>query len=265
VFIDVHTIYEVNYEAVFDTFSSELEERIKVPEFADTMQNDFSTSSPSHKIASQINLMASLQEFFTYQMGMSGCGIKGVEMLGKVSDWDKLKEKLDRVRKLLAPIEDKLKRQGLDPEWWDHVSDVFENLALTYKQPKTPTVRKFWADILMHSKDWAYGPSGMSRGEVEAYNGWLIKFLLGQDSILVKDMQNEKTLKKLSGLNEVPLNIVMTWCSPPIEDEAQLVSGIMGFTFHPEKATFNGVPSLQPHHMWAMMLPPDSPLRESGD
>lgn len=59
-------IEEANYDDLFQQFSDQLEKSIKVPKFATVMQNDFSTTSGPHKIASQINLMGSLQEFFEY-------------------------------------------------------------------------------------------------------------------------------------------------------------------------------------------------------
>lgn len=66
-------------------------------------------------------------------------------------------------------------------------------------------------------------------------------------------------MEKLSGLNQVPMTITFKYKDPPISDESTLIAGIMGFQLHID--TFNGEPSLQPNHMWAMELPPDSPLR----
>lgn len=66
--LPVHTISEASYDILFASFGQELERRIKVPNYANAMQNDFSTSGSPHAIASQINLMASMQEFFSYEM-----------------------------------------------------------------------------------------------------------------------------------------------------------------------------------------------------
>ena len=84
--LPVYTIYEANYDQLFSSFSSEIKKRIKAPEYAEAMQNDFSTSNSAHMIASQINLMASMQEFFTYTMVCLGCGLRGLEMEGSVDD-----------------------------------------------------------------------------------------------------------------------------------------------------------------------------------
>jgi len=67
---------------------------------------------------------------------------------------------------------------------------------------------------------------------------------------------------RLKGLNSVPLTITKKFLNPPISEEAKLTAGIMGFKIHSgEGCTFNGVPLLQPHHMWALELPANSPIR----
>lgn len=84
--VDVFTIYDVDCDSFFASVTSKIEDQIKVPAYCKAMQNDFSTSSETHCIESEINLMASMQEFFSYEMRLCGCGIKGVEMLGEQED-----------------------------------------------------------------------------------------------------------------------------------------------------------------------------------
>ena len=127
--VPVFNIYQVDYDKHFSCFSSEIEARIKVPEFATQMQHGFSTTTPSQKIASQINLMASVQELFEYHMMLCGCGIKGLEMLGTQADWDHLVEKLQAVEKQLSPISSDI---GLLEKWFRHVEYVFRNIAQSY-------------------------------------------------------------------------------------------------------------------------------------
>ena len=259
--IDVFTIYDVDYESFFADMSSEITSRIKVPKYAGAMQNDFSTSSTTHCIASQINLMAGLGEFFTYESMLTGCGIKGVEMRGKQEDWDNLATKLHIVKEQLEPAKGAL--WGLSDGWWSHVESVFEKLADTYaakSDSQLSQVADFWADILMIGDGWKWGNSGSVKLAAKKYNGWLLKFLTGLDEVLEEDFFRERNMKRLRGMNSVPLKITKTYMKPNVSDEATLTTGIMGFEIH-EKDTFNGVPSLQPHHMWALELPTGSPLR----
>ena len=71
--LPVTNIYDIRYEDLFATFSLEIRQNIKVPAFADCMQSDFSSTTPTHKIASEINLMASMQQFFSYETGRYRC------------------------------------------------------------------------------------------------------------------------------------------------------------------------------------------------
>lgn len=257
--VPVFNIYQVDYDKLFCVFSSEIQDRIKVPEFAAQMQNDFSTTTPSQQVASQINLMASVQEFFSYHSGLCGCGINGLEMRGTQADWDRLVEKLQAVEKQLSPISSDIYLST----WFRHVEYVFRKLAKSYSDPGSKEVNDFWADVLCVGKDWKYGPSGFGGHEVEAYNGWLIKFLTGRDSLWKENLSSSETLRELSGLNTVPMEVSLTYRTPVVSDKSELRAGIMGFLLVEPKETFNHVPALQPNHMWAMMLPPQSPLRDA--
>ena len=106
---------------------------------------------------------------------------------------------------------------------------------------------------------WKYGPSGFGGHAAEEYNGWLVKFLLGYKKVLKEDFFSDRNRERLKGLNSVPMKVTMKYKSPPVSDEARLVAGIMGYELHQD--TFNGIPALQPNHMWAMKLPAGSPLR----
>ncbi|CAB9517568.1 expressed unknown protein [Seminavis robusta] len=259
--VDVFNIYQVDYEDFFSRMSSEITGKLKVPEFAKAMQNDFSTSTTTHGIASQINLMASMQEFFSYEMGLRGCGIKGVEMLGQQEDWDRLVTKIQKVRKELEPIMGSLP-YDVSEDWFDHVEQTYVQLAKTYAAKDSKSLQEaadFWADIFMIGDGWKYGPSGFGGHAAKKYNGWLIQFLTGHESVLEEDFWEDNNREKLKGLNSVPMKVTMKWKQPPVDDKATLVAGIMGFEKHEE--TFNGVPSLQPNHMWAMKLKLSSPLR----
>lgn len=258
--IDVYNIYEVDTEDFFSKMAAEITKRIKVPEYAKAMQHDFSTSNTTHCIASQINLMASMQEFFSYEMGLCGCGIKGVEMLGKQQDWDRLVVKIQQIKKELEPI---LGSLSLGWGWFDHVEFVFCKLAATYAANDEKSLKEaadFWADIFMVGDGWKYGPSGFGGHAAKQYNGWVIEFLTGRESILEEDFWSMDNREELKGLNSVPMKVSMKYKKPRVEGKSTLVAGIMGFVVHQD--TFNQVPALQPNHMWAMKLPPKSPLRQ---
>jgi hypothetical protein len=261
--VEEYYIDDADYDAIFQQISEQLEEKIKIPEYVQCMVNDFSTTTMPSKIASEINLMSSLQEFFQYEIYFMGCGIRSIEMYGDQTDWDRLNQKLLSLQTLLEPI----KHQIYLDKWFQHVSYVFQSLALTRKEPTNPEVKKFWSKIITKSKDKKYENTlyGMGQGRthmVDAYDGWLIKFLTGEDVIKLEDIQDTKSL---SGLNEVPVKVKMIWCDPPVSEEVKLLAGVFGFQLHDGKDSCNGVPSLQPVHMWSMLVRNDSQLTSCHD
>jgi len=135
-------------------------------------------------------------------MGICGCGIKGLEMSGTEQDWVNLKQKLITLRKLLTPIESTL-RLG---SYFEAVEEVFENLHKTFLEDSLMV--KWWSTVLIESKDFEYGPSGMRMEEVDAYNGWLIYFCTGtKGNLKAKDLANGEC-KELSGLSSCPMKII---------------------------------------------------------
>jgi len=102
-----------------------------------------------------------------------------------------------------------------------------------------------------------YGPSGMGGSEVEAYNGWLVYFCRGSKVAIKAQNLAKGDIKELSCLSSCPMKIVDT--RRKIEDNSTLTAGILGHSVYTDSS--NGVPSLQPAHGWALLLPVSSPLR----
>jgi len=249
----VFTIYDVDYKDLFDQFSEGIRRNIKTPEYVQCMQCDFASTTPTQRIASQIALMSSVQEFFDYHMGMCGCGLQGLELLGTEQDWIHLVKKFDDLMELLEPLDGAIK---LPSSWVQQVKIVFKNLLETYQGK--PNAVNWWKDIIMMGKSWEWGPSGMNKIEVESYNGWLILFLTGLKEIKKRKLE-EGDIEEFGGLCDVPLKISLTYVNPPISDQGTLVAGILGFKVHNDAV--NHVPSVQAHHAWGLMLSPSSVLR----
>ena len=89
------SVYDVDYGWFLDQMTQKIAENIKVPNFVDLMKSDYSTSTGTHVIVSEITIMASVQEFFEYEIGMSSCGIPWIiETEGTGEDCTRIKEKL---------------------------------------------------------------------------------------------------------------------------------------------------------------------------
>ena len=226
-------IYTVDYSWFFDQMVKEIQENVKVPEIVDGVTADFSTTTPVQKIVSQITLMYSLQEYFTYGMCV-GCGIPAVEMLGTEDDWSRLTSKLKVLRTLLEPIENDL---GLESKWWDLVEKVFSKLLDTYQGKPD---REWWGHVISYKQVYS---SGFVVDGAYEYGGWIIEFLENTERAV--DIRNMTT-----GVVSVPLNL-----KDPLRgnsDKAILVAGMLGFTFN----NF----TVQPFQGWTLLLSKDSPF-----
>ncbi|XP_046857245.1 uncharacterized protein LOC124450646 [Xenia sp. Carnegie-2017] len=230
--VNSNNIYDVNYSSFFDAMSHEISKNVKVPGYIYLITADFSSSTPVQKIVSQIALMSSLQEFFTYRMRLM-CGIPAVEMLGTEEDWRKLIGKLDALQNLLKPIEHEL---GIPQEWWKLAENIFKKLLATYcGEPDC----EWWSKIVSEEN---FG-SGKLR-----FAGWIPRFMEKTEYSVHK---NSFT----SGLVTVPLTL-----SHPsgLADEAALVAGCLGYNIHEND---DNIPSVQPYQGWCLMLPKNSPFR----
>merc|ERR1719502_1725147 len=175
-------------------------------------------------------------------MVLRGCGLKGLEMCGAEDDWARLSHKLQTLKNLLLPVEETLCLQ----EVFNTAAEVFHNLYQTYLNKNPEVMRKFWADVLIQGKEYEYGPSGRRGKDVDAYNGWLVKFTTGCRSIKKENIHN----MELSALTACPVKVMEAWKCPPESHDYTFVGGMLGYSVHEE--TPNGAVSLQPAHGWCM-------------
>merc|ERR1719495_116282 len=157
---DINTI---DYSWLFDQFSEGIKNNINVPEYVQQIIPDFTTTTSIHKIVSQITLMTSVQEFFSYGL-VAGCGIPAIEMKGTLDDWINLGLKIKALRKTLKPIGEELRLDHDDEDktyydeyygeweqereqesWWDHVENIAEELLKTFNGDADES---FWSQII---------------------------------------------------------------------------------------------------------------------
>ena len=95
-------LYGVDYSWFLDQMTDQMARNINVPNFVDVLKADYSMSTKTHVIGSQITVMTSLQEYFEYEM-MFMCGIPSLEMEGDEEDWKLMKRKFLQLKDLLKP------------------------------------------------------------------------------------------------------------------------------------------------------------------
>ena len=122
------SIYHTDYNQFFGEMSRQIRANINKPLYTKAMESDFSSSTPEHKIVSNIMLMYSFKEYFDYVSNLF-CGIPGVIMMGKEIDWENMITKLETVESILQPIEEQLKLA----KWFKSSKRVLKELLNTFR------------------------------------------------------------------------------------------------------------------------------------
>jgi hypothetical protein len=120
------------------------------------MTADFTTTTSTTKIASQITLMNAVQSYFNYEVVIRGCGIPKITLEGTTKDWEQVLAKTETLRKY-------------ELDWW---VDAMEPILKQFVQASKGKVdKKFWqAMFAHHSEKGGCGPSQ------DIVDGWIIKF-----------------------------------------------------------------------------------------
>merc|ERR1719171_299660 len=69
---------------------------IKDPSVARWLLPDFSTTTPTDRVAASVSVMSTLQAYFDFVCCLC-CGIPKVTLLGSPEDWQRLRSKIDRL------------------------------------------------------------------------------------------------------------------------------------------------------------------------
>ena len=215
----------VDYIMFFRQMTNLIQSNIKVENYVNTIRSNFSTSTETHQIVSEITVMSSMQEFFEYCM-RTCCGIPFVEMEGTEEDWMMMKSKLDDLKKMLEPIHDSI---GLPEAWWIKVELICDRLVETYRGDGD---KKWWSEIFSHQQH------GFGSGAYVTYDGWFLRDLLN----ISKSVKSFASIP--SGLVSVPL----IFNNNGAETKGAIVSGIAGIKID-ERGT---VPVVSSTHGWAI-------------
>ena len=216
---------KIDYASFYRQMTNLIQSNIKVENYVNTVRSNFSTSTDTHRIVSEITIMSSMQEFFEYRMATL-CGIPFVEMEGTEEDWLMLKSKLIELKKMLQPIHEKI---GLNEAWWMKVEMICDKLIETYRDNGD----KEWWSKIFSSHHSGFGSGGSS----VTYDGWFVRDLMM--------LESGKSFRSIpSGLVSVPL----TYDNNGIETKGAIVSGIAGIQIDES----NEVPVVSSVHGWAI-------------
>lgn len=146
-------IKQINWENAIPQFTQQIKENTK-GDIAETIMADFSTTTPTELIATEVTLMESVQNYFEYVYIMAGCGIPEITLLGTHDDWQKEYDKAVSLRQYQL-------------NWW--IDELKPILKQFIEASKGNIDTDFWkAMFRTHSQD-GYGAPNL-------IDGWIVKF-----------------------------------------------------------------------------------------
>ena len=172
-------------------------DRYTKDDIARTIAADFTTTSPTEHIASQITLMESVKAYFEYAVLYIACGIPSITLKGTPDDWRQVLEKTKR-----------LEKYGLG-QWTKSLEPILkEFIRAAEGKPR----RTFWQDIVKKRQVNELKGGGCSPDKPTKLNGWLLKFFPDE---------NGKTLDRIPYTDNMPTERVRVGFKYRIIDPAQ--------------------------------------------
>ena len=151
------------WQGIVDEFTTKIKESVG-EDIISNLESNFTTTKPVHLTTSQLSIMSSMKQYFTYKVVMCVCGISSIKLEGSLEDWQKIKKKFEFLSK---------KEFGLN--WWTEslipiINKIIET-KIYYSQNKDINyeLRTFWKDMIRLKKGWVYEPT--------VIDGWIVKFI----------------------------------------------------------------------------------------
>ncbi len=168
-----------NWEAVFPQFTNQISDYTG-KELTNILTANFTTTTQTSKIVSEITVMETVKEYFNYKIIMTGCGIPKITIEGTVEDWEKVLEKTKYISKY-------------NLKWWtDELEPILKKIIET---KKGNFKKKFWMKMVKSHTEKKYGSP-------TTINGWIIKFF-------PYTKEGKKTdLKPISKINNLASELV---------------------------------------------------------
>ena len=149
----IKNLADFQWETVFPEFAEQIA-GFTGKTLIDNLSADFTTTTPTMRMATQITIMESMKEFFNYKVSFVGCGIPEVTVEGSVGDWKKILKRLDYLSQY-------------DLKWWtSELKPVIQKIIDT-KEGKLD--KQFWMNMVKYHQLGAYG-------SYNGIDGWLLKF-----------------------------------------------------------------------------------------
>jgi hypothetical protein len=267
--VELGDMKSFDWESIFPEFAEQIS-GFTGKALVNNLTADFTTTTPTARVASQITIMESMKEFFNYKVMFTGCGIPEVTVEGSVKDWQKILTRLDYLAKY-------------DLEWWtSELKPVIQKIIDT---KKGKVDKQFWMNMVKYHKLGVYGA-------YDGIDGWLLKFYPyltgGADPALVRKARasdgvvnlpigrvddisyktrtlylRRSTFKEIKNVNELPKELSNVPFVVEVKDDfgkliksfnMELWAGFMGIVQDPK--SFN----IKPEIGWAVNKKSEIPV-----
>lgn len=142
-----------NWEALFPQFKHQISDYIG-NKLTAVLTSDFSTTTPTSRIVSEITVMETVKEYFNYKVIMIGCGLPKITIEGTVEDWQKVLDKTKYISKY-------------NLTWW--TSELEPVLQEIIETKKGNFKKDFWMNMVKAHTEKKYGSP-------TTIDGWIVKF-----------------------------------------------------------------------------------------
>ncbi len=147
------TILKAEWEKSIDEMNGEVAKHVG-EDLINDLTADFSTTSLTEKIVSQITVLNAFQPYFDYSFDTAACGIPQITLEGTVEDWQKV---IDKSKKLAI----------YELDWW--ISELTPILEEIKETANGKIDKQFWMNMFRQHKVKEYGID-------KVVNGWILRF-----------------------------------------------------------------------------------------
>lgn len=172
---------KADWPTLISDFTAQIDSYTK-NDIAKTITADFTTTTPAERIASQITLMESVKEYFTYTIERAACGIPSIAITGTPDDWRQVMAKTKKLE-----IYDGIGKwaKSLEP-----LLQEFVNAA------EGKPNQKFWQDIVRKGVVDKLKGGGCSSTPHTKLDGWILKFFPDENGLAQNEVSHEKDMPK---------------------------------------------------------------------
>ncbi|WP_338769061.1 DUF4419 domain-containing protein [Bernardetia sp. ABR2-2B] len=175
------TILKAEWEKSIDEMNGEVAKHVG-EDLINNLTADFSTTSLTEKIVSQIIVLNAFQPYFEYTFVTFVCGIPQITLEGTADDWQKV---IDKSKKIAI----------YELDWWiNELLPILEEIKETVNGKRN---KQFWMNMFKQHTLNEYGSPTI-------LDGWIVRFFPYYQNGYKKDLFE----MGLSGIDDLPPQIV---------------------------------------------------------